>query len=272
MSTKIIAEIGINHNGDIDTAKKLIDVACVAGCDYVKFQKRSPDVCVPEEQKNNIKKTPWGEMTYLEYKHRLEFDKKEYDEISRYCKYRDIKWFASVWDEDSIDFMAKYTSTMKIPSALITKDNLLYHARDTSEYLMISTGMSNEEEVENAVKISNPNLIFHTNSAYPSPIEDLNLNYIDWLKEKYPEREIGYSGHEFGLIPTYASVVKGATWIERHITLERTMWGSDHMASVEPHGLIKLVKDIRSIELSMGTKSPRVVFDSELEKRKTLRG
>ena len=272
MNTKIIAEIGINHNGDVDIAKKLIDVACIAGCDYVKFQKRNPDICVPEEQKNVIKETPWGEMTYLEYKHRMEFGKEEYDEISRYCKSKEIKWFASVWDEDSIDFMSKYTSTMKIPSALITKDSLLYHARDNCKYLMISTGMSNEKEIENAVKISNPNLIFHTNSAYPSPIEDLNLNYIEWLKEKYPEREIGYSGHEFGLITTYASVVKGATWIERHITMERTMWGSDHMASVEPHGLIKLVKDIRSIELSMGTKSPRVVFDSEFDKRKTLRG
>ena len=272
MKTKIIAEIGINHNGDLNIAKKLIDVAVVAGCDYVKFQKRNPDVCVPEEQKNVMKDTPWGEMTYLEYKHRMEFNKDEYDVIDAYCKEKGIKWFASVWDEDSIDFMSKYTHIMKIPSALITQDNLLYHARERSKYLMISTGMSDEEEIEHAVKVSNPDLIFHTNSAYPSPIEDLNLNYILWLKEKYTDREIGYSGHEFGLIPTYASVVIGATWVERHITLERTMWGSDHMASVEPHGLIKLVKDIRSIEKSMGTKSPREVFDSELEKRQTLRG
>ena len=272
MNTKIIAEIGINHNGDLDTAKKLIDVACIAGCDYVKFQKRNPDVCVPEEQKNVMRQTPWGEMTYLEYKHKIEFGQREYDEIDRYCNSKNIKWFASVWDDDSIDFISRYTDIMKIPSALITRDNLLYNAREKSKYLMISTGMSNEEEIEHAVMISNPDLIFHTNSSYPSPIEDLNLNYIDWLKEKYPEREIGYSGHEFGLITTYASVVKGATWVERHITLERTMWGSDHMASVEPHGLIKLVKDIRSIESSMGTKSPRTVFDSEIEKRETLRG
>jgi len=160
----------------------------------------------------------------------------------------------------------------RIPSALITNDSLLYHAGNKSDYLMISTGMSDEEEIEHAVKISNPNLIFHTNSAYPSPIQDLNLNYIEWLKEKYPDKEIGYSGHEFGLITTYASVVKGATWVERHITLERTMWGSDHMASVEPHGLIKLVKDIRSIEDAMGIKGPRKVFESELVKRETLRG
>tara|TARA_Y100000034_G_C6862903_1_gene392924 strand:- start:98 stop:916 length:819 start_codon:yes stop_codon:yes gene_type:complete len=272
MKTKIVAEIGINHNGDINIAKKLIDAACLAGCDYVKFQKRNPDVCVPEDMKDTIRETPWGIMNYLEYKHRMEFDKNEYDVIDKYCKSKNIKWFASVWDEDSIDFMSRYTHIMKIPSALITHDNLLYHARERSKYLMISTGMSDEEEIEHAVKMSNPDLIFHTNSAYPSPIEDLNLNYIEWLNEKYPDKEVGYSGHEFGLIPTYVAVVKGARWVERHITLERTMWGSDHMASVEPHGLIKLVKDIRSIEISMGTKSPRKVYDSEIEKRETLRG
>ena len=272
MNTKIIAEIGINHNGCLDTAKKLIDVAVVAGCDYVKFQKRNPDVCVPDDQKDIIRETPWGEMSYLEYKHQIEFGHKEYDEINLYCKKKNIKWFASVWDEDSVNFMRNYTGIMKIPSALITNESLLYHAGDKSDYLMISTGMSDEEEIEYAVKISNPNLIFHTNSAYPSPIQDLNLNYIEWLKEKYPDKEIGYSGHEFGLITTYASVVKGATWVERHITLERTMWGSDHMASVEPHGLIKLVKDIRSIEDAMGIKGPRKVFESELVKRETLRG
>ena len=272
MKTKIIAEIGINHNGDIDIAKKLIDVAYLSGCDYVKFQKRNPDICVPDDMKDSVKETPWGIMSYLEYKHRMEFDRDEYDIIDRYCKSKGIKWFASVWDEDSIDFMSKYTDIMKIPSALITQDNLLYHAREKSRYLMVSTGMSDEEEIEHAVKISNPDLIFHTNSTYPSPIEELNLNYINWLKEKYPNKEIGYSGHEFGLVTTYAAVVKGAEWIERHITLERTMWGSDHMASVEPHGMIKLVKDIRSIEKSMGTKSPRKVYDSELEKREMLRG
>lgn len=272
MNTKIIGEIGINHNGDINIAKKLIDVASVAGCDYVKFQKRNPDVCVPEEQKNKIKETPWGTMTYLEYKHRMEFDHKEYDELFEYADYKKIGVFASVWDKDSVDFMKRYTDIMKIPSALITNDDLVFYTRDNANYMMISTGMSDEEEIEHAIRIGDPDLIFHTNSAYPSPVSDLNLNYIKWLNEKYPTKEIGYSGHEFGLVTTYAAVVMGASWIERHITLERTMWGSDHMASVEPHGLIKLVKDIRSIENSMGVKESRSVFDSELSKRETLRG
>ena len=269
---KVIGEIGINHNGDVDIAKKLIDVASVAGCDYVKFQKRNPDVCVPEEQKYKMRNTPWGEMTYLDYKYKLEFDSKQYDELFSYADSKGIGMFASVWDEDSVDFIRKYTSIMKIPSALITNDSLAYYARERSDYLMISTGMSTEEEIENAVHISDPDLIFHTNSTYPSPVNELNLNYIEWLNEKYNDREIGYSGHEYGLVPTYAAVVKGATWIERHITLDRTMWGSDQMASVEPHGLIKLVKDIRSIELSLGESGPRKVFDSELEKKNSLRG
>jgi|TARA_R110002072_G_scaffold287209_1_gene452493 N-acetylneuraminate synthase len=272
MKTKIIGEIGINHNGDINIAKKLIDVASIAGCDYVKFQKRNPDVCVPEEQKNKMRETPWGEMTYLEYKHRMEFEHEEYDELFKYAESKKIGIFASVWDKDSVDFMKRYTDIMKVPSALITNDDLVFYTRDNSNYMMISTGMSDEEEIEHAVKVGDPDLIFHTNSAYPSPVSDLNLNYIKWLNEKYPTKEIGYSGHEFGLVTTYAAVVMGASWVERHITLERTMWGSDHMASVEPHGLIKLVKDIRSIEDSMGVKESRSVFDSELSKRETLRG
>ena len=269
---KIIGEIGINHNGDVDSAKKLIDVASVAGCDYVKFQKRNPDVCVPDEQKYKMRNTPWGEMTYLDYKYKLEFDASQYDELFSYADSKGIGMFASVWDEDSVDFIRNYTSIMKVPSALITNDALMFYARERSDYLMISTGMSDEEEIENAVRISDPDLIFHTNSTYPSPVNELNLNYIEWLTEKYEGREIGYSGHEYGLVPTYAAVVKGATWVERHITLDRTMWGSDQVASVEPHGLIKLVKDIRNVELSLGESGPRKVSDSELEKKKALRG
>ena len=272
MQTKIIAEIGINHNGSVDIAKSLIDVAMIAGCDYVKFQKRNPDVCVPEEQKNKVKDTPWGKMTYLDYKWKTEFNRSQYSELFAYCKHRGIEMFASVWDEDSVEFMSEFTDVMKIPSALITNLDLVEHARKNCDYLMISTGMSTEEEIERCVERGDPNLIFHTNSSYPSPIEDLNLNYIDHLIEKYPNKEIGYSGHEFGLVPTYTAVVKGASWVERHITLDRTMWGSDQMASVEPHGVMKLVKDIRNIEASLGKGGRREVFDSELEKRKTLRG
>jgi len=258
----------------------LIDIACVSGCDYVKFQKRNPDVCVPENEKLKIKSTPWGEMTYIDYKHKIEFDENEYDEINRYCKEKNIGWFASVWDKDSIDFMSKYKTkiddneivVMKIPSALITNDELINYAREKSDYLMISTGMSTEEEIEKAVEISNPDLIFHTNSTYPTPVNELNLEYIKWLSEKYKKCEIGYSGHEFGLTTTFGAVILGAKWVERHITMDRTMWGSDQMASIEPTGLIKLVKGIRDLELSMGGYEPRKIYNGELSKRKTLRG
>ena len=270
--TKIIAEIGINHNGDIDIAKKLIDVAAVAGCDFVKFQKRNPDVCVPEDQKYKRRDTPWGNLMYLEYKYRMEFDHSQYDELFSYADSKGIGMFASVWDTDSVDFMRTYTSTMKVPSALITNNDLLFYARDRSDYLMISTGMSEEKEIENAVKVGNPDLIFHTNSTYPSPNNELNLNYINWLKEKYPSKEIGYSGHEYGLVPTFAAVALGASYVERHITLDRTMWGSDHLSSVEPMGLMKLVKGIRDIENALGEVAPRELFKSELEKKKALRG
>jgi len=281
MKTKIIGEIGINHNGSLEMTKKLIDVAVIAKCDYVKFQKRNPDVCVPKDEKNKIKSTPWGEMTYLEYKHKIEFGKEEYDEIDRYCREKKIGWFASVWDLGSVDFMSQYTTKfndeekimMKIPSALITNDELIKYAKEKSDYLMISTGMSTEEEIVKCINICEPDLIFHTNSTYPSPIDELNLGYIKWLTEKYPNKEIGYSGHEFGLTTTFAATTLGATWIERHITLDRSIWGSDQMASVEPSGLIKLIKGIRDIEIASGNGyGPREVIKSELSKRKTLRG
>jgi len=272
MSVKIIAEIGINHNGDIDICKKIIDSAVLSGCDYVKFQKRNPDICVPEDQKNKLKETPWGEMTYLEYKHKIEFGKEEYDEIDRYCKEKKIKWFASVWDKDSVDFMSQYSNVTKIPSALITNKKLCQYARKCFDYLIISTGMSTEKEIENCVKYCNPDVIMHTNSTYPSPINELNLNYITWLKNKF-KKEIGYSGHEFGLVTTFATIPLGVTWVERHITLDRTMWGSDQVASVEPSGLFKLIKGIRDIELALGQEGKeRTLFKSELAKMKTLRG
>jgi N-acetylneuraminate synthase len=276
MKTKIIAEIGINHNGDIEIAKQLILVAKAAGCDYVKFQKRNPDVCVPEEQKNVMRKTPWGEITYLEYKWRTEFGEKEYDEIDRFCKEIDIKWFASVWDKTSVDFMTKYKTdlgvVMKIPSALITDLELCEYAREKSDYLMVSTGMSTENEIRQCIKVCNPDVIMHTNSTYPCPVEELNLNYIGWLKNWYPEKEIGYSGHEYGLVTTFATIPMGITWVERHITLDRSMWGSDHSASIEPSGLFKLVKGIRDIENALSIPmGPRELFGGELSKMKSLR-
>lgn len=273
MKTQVIAEIGINHNGNVKIAKKLIMIAKSAGCDFVKFQKRNPDVCVPEDQKSKIRSTPWGDMTYLEYKYRVEFDEQTYAELIRFCDEIEIKLFASVWDTDSVDVMSRLDKSItKIPSALITDLELCKYARDKFDKLIISTGMSTEAEIEACIEACNPDVIMHTNSTYPCPTGELNLNYIHHLKSKYPDKEIGYSGHEYGLVTTYATIPMGATWIERHVTLDRSMWGSDHSASVEPSGLFKLVKGIRDIEdaLSIPAKD-RELFGGELAKMKSLR-
>lgn len=288
MKTKIIGEIGINYAYGNDSkeflnnAKKLIDVAVVAGCDYVKFQKRNPHICVPQEQKEKPKRVPWRkeETTYLQYKLDVEFGHDEYDEIDRYCKEKGIGWFASVWDKESVDFIANYSThyptqklakIMKIPSALITNLELCEYARSKCSHLIMSTGMSTEEQILLAIKSGDPKVVMHTNSTYPSPVDELNLDYITWLKHKHPNVEIGYSGHEFGLTTTVAATILGATWIERHITLDRTFWGSDQAASVEPLGLMKLIKGIRAIESARGGYGPREILSSELEKLKTLR-
>ena len=257
-SVYIIAEIGINHNGDLEIAKQLIDIAKVAGCDAVKFQKRNPDVCVPEHQKSIERDTPWGRMTYLDYKYKVEFGKKEYDIIDDYCKERKIDWSASPWDIDSLNFLNTYSLPfIKIPSALLTDIKLIKLAASTNKKIIISTGMSTMEEIDesvNAIKQENPNCdlaILHCNSSYPAPNADLNLNCIKTLKEKY-QCTVGYSGHEFGLTTTIASVCMGAKVIERHITLDRTMWGTDQMCSVEPQGLIKLVRGINELSVALG--------------------
>jgi len=263
-STYIIAEIGINHNGSLDIAKKLIDVAIVAGCDSVKFQKRNPDVCVPEHQKSVMRDTPWGEMTYLDYKYKVEFGKKEYDEIDRYCKERDIQWSASSWDLDSLEFLNQYDIPyIKIPSAMLTNYSLLRGASFTKKRIILSTGMSTIDEIDNAVKIIKDTdfALLHCNSSYPAPNEELNLNCIKTLKDRYG-CEVGYSGHEYGLSTTMACIYLGATIIERHITLDRTMWGTDQSCSVEPQGLFKVVKGIRELELAFGD-GKKVVTNSE---------
>jgi N-acetylneuraminate synthase len=268
----IIAEAGISHNGDINIAKKMISLAAFAGCKYVKFQKRDPDISTPEHQKSVMKKTPWGEMTYLEYKKIIEFGYGEYLQLFEHARLNNVEMFASVWDKPSVDFMAQFTTIAKIPSAHLTNHDLCEYARNKFKTLMLSTGMSNEDEILISIKYCNPDIIFHTNSSYPSSVSELNLNYITHLKRIYPNKEIGYSGHEFGLATTFAAVALGATWIERHITLDRTMWGSDQLSSVEPTGLIKLVKGINDVEASLGKDIPREVYESELEKRKSLRG
>lgn len=287
MKTIVIGEIGINHNADLNIAKKLIDISAFAGCKYVKLQKRNPDVCVPEDQKNKIRQTPWGEMTYLEYKYKMEFDMKQYNELVSYANSKEISLFSSVWDKDSVDFLTNFTTkttdfniptykntigiVMKIPSALITNLDLIKYARKKSDVLLMSTGMSTEKQIIEAVKTGDPDIIFHTNSTYPCPVDELNLSYITWLKEKYPNKIIGYSGHEYGLITTYAALMLGATVIERHITLDKSMWGSDQHSSLSPDGLIKLCKGIKDIESSLGGYGPREILGGELNKLKSLR-
>lgn len=272
----VIAEIGINHNGSLEIAKQLIDIAKVAGCDVVKFQKRNPDVCVPEHQKKIMRDTPWGKMTYLDYKYKVEFNKSDYDEIDEYCKSKDIHWSASPWDIDSLNFLIEYDIPfIKIPSALLTNLELIKESAKKSKELIISTGMSTLEEVDlavDAIKNANSNCkysILHCNSTYPAPIEDLNLKCIQTLEKKY-NCPVGYSGHEFGLTTTIASICMGATIIERHITLDRTMWGTDQMCSVEPQGLIKLVRGIKELSLAIGDGEKRVT-EKEKEIRKKLR-
>ena len=269
---KIIAEIGINHNGSIEECKKMMMLAKVSGCDYAKIQKRNPDVCVPEHQKSVMRQTPWGEMTYLEYKHRIEFNEEQIKELCDFAKEIDIEFFASVWDLDSVELMAKYTKIVKLGSPVINDIDLLKATREAFDFVIMSTGMSTEEEIEKAVESCNPDVIMHTNSTYPCPEEELNLRYIEWLKTKYPTKSIGYSGHEYRLATTTAAVALGAEWVERHITMDRDTWGSDHKSSVEPAGLFSLVLDIRAVEKSRKYEpQSRIQFEGENAKKKTLR-
>jgi N-acetylneuraminate synthase len=284
MRTYVIAEIGINHNGDLNIAKRLIDIAAAAGCDSVKFQKRNPDVCVPEDEKSKIRETPWGKMTYLEYKYKVEFGKEEYDEIDVYCKERNIDWSASPWDLDSLEFLLQYDIPyIKIPSAMLTNDELLLAARDTGKKVILSTGMSTREEIDHAVVLLKSTIVvepyyekagnfvlLHCNSTYPAPIDELNLSAIKTLKDRY-NCEVGYSGHEFRLSTSVAATYLGASVIERHITLDRSMWGSDQLSSVEPQGLFKLMSGIRELELARGDGEIKVT-ESEKKVRKHLRG
>ena len=272
MKTNFIAEIGINHNGDINIAKKLISLASISGCKYVKIQKRNPDKCVPEHQKDKIKTTPWGEMSYLEYKKKIELNMEQVKELNNYSKSLGVTFFASVWDKDSVDNMKSITNIGKIPSALINDIELCKYARSNFDILIISTGMSTEEEIEDCVRECSPNIIMHSNSTYPCPVEDLNLRYIQHLQSKYPNIEIGYSGHEYCLPTTYAAVALGATWIERHITLDRDMWGSDQKSSIEPSGLFHMTSSIENIEKAMEyPPGKRILFEKELLKKNSLR-
>lgn len=273
MSVKIIAEIGINHNGSIDIAKKLIDVAAFAGCDAVKFQKRTIEEVYTKEALDKYRESPWG-TTNRDQKNGLEFGEKEYDEIDAYCKEKGIQWFASAWDVNSQLFLRKYDLKYnKVASAMLTVVPLLKAIAEEGKYTFISTGMSTLDEISKAIEIFNnahcPFELMHTVSTYPMKDEDANLKMIQTLADKY-KCKVGYSGHEAGLQISLAAVAMGATSIERHITIDRTMYGSDQSASVEPGGLIRLVRDIRIIEKAMGT-GVKVVTEKENAVKESLR-
>jgi len=269
----VIGEIGINHNGDVNIAKKIIAGAKHSGADAVKFQKRTPEVCVHKDQWNIERDTPWGRMTYIDYRHKIEFGEKEYSEIDKYCKEIGITWFASCWDEPSVDFIEKYDPPLyKTASASLTDLSLLKKINKLNRPVIMSTGMSTMEEIEKAISIMNQKnlLISHTTSSYPCKNEELNLKMIKTLKNKYKNIPIGYSGHEVGLAPTWAAVALGACFIERHITLDRAMWGTDQAASVEIGGMERLISNIRDIELALGD-GVKKVYDSELFQIEKLR-
>ncbi len=270
--TYIVAEIGINHNGSVETAKQLIKSAFEAGVDAVKFQKRTPEICVPDHQKSQMRDTPWGYISYLEYRHKVEFNREQYQEIDDYCRKLGIDWLASAWDIPSLDFIEAFNPPAhKVPSALLTDHKLLRALNATGKPVILSTGMSTMEEIDSAVALLDMDrlLVCHTTSSYPCPPEELNLRMIPTLKQKL-SCPIGYSGHEVGLVPSALAVAMGASLVERHVTLDRAMWGSDQAASVEPHGVRTLVKYIRVTEKSLGD-GEKKVYESEQSSLKKLR-
>lgn len=274
MSTFIIAEIGINHNGNMNIAKKLIDAAVVAGCDAVKFQKRTIDKVYSKELLDSPRQSPWGD-TQRAQKEGLEFSERDYDEIDKYCKLKGIEWYASAWDVNSQEFLKKYNCKYnKIASALLTNTLLLETVAKENKYTFIATGMSTYEEIDYAVKIFEkykcPYELMHCNSSYPMPIEDANLKIIEKLRTRYGCK-VGYSGHEQGTLVSMCAVAMGATSIERHITLNQSMYGSDQKASMEPYELCDLVRNIRDIEKIMGT-GEKVLTDTEAAVKEKLRG
>jgi N-acetylneuraminate synthase len=268
----IIAEIGINHNGSLDFARQMILAAHTAGVDAVKFQKRTPELCVPEHQRNQMRETPWGYITYLDYRYKVEFGQEDYQEIDRYCKELGIAWLASSWDIPSVEFMEQFNPPAhKIPSALLTDHALLRAYRATGRPLILSTGMSTLEEIKESVALlGEENLILcHTTSSYPCPPDELNLRMVQTLRGMF-NCPVGYSGHEVGLVPSAVAVALGACLVERHITLDRAMWGSDQSASVEPQGIERLVKYIRVTEQALGD-GVKQVYDSEKSSLSKLR-
>ena len=270
--TYVIAEIGINHNGDVEIAEKMIRAAKEAGVDAVKFQKRTPLLCVPPEERSRMRETPWGYITYLEYREHVEFGQQEYARIDALCKELGMDWFASVWDEEAIDFLEQFNPiAYKVPSASLTDNGLIDKLNSTGRPIIISTGMSTMEQIRASVAHFDIDrlAITHATSAYPCDPRELNLRMVETLTKEF-DCPIGYSGHEVGLIPSVVAVGLGASIVERHFTLDRSMWGTDQSASVEPGGMERLVKYIRVTEQALGD-GVKKVYDSELSSLKKLR-
>lgn len=269
----VIAEIGLNHNGDVELAKRLIDVAAAAGANAVKFQKRTPEISTPEHMRDTPRETPWGTMTYLEYRYRVEFDRDQYIEVGDYATLQGLDWFASPWDVPSVEFLEDLgVVAHKVASASVTDLELLEALRATGKPIILSTGMSTIEQIDTALDVLGTDrvVLLHATSTYPMEPEEANLKVISSLRDRYAGIPVGYSGHERGLQISLAAVALGAVAVERHITLDRTMWGSDHAASLEPTGLEHLVRDIRVIETALGDGVKRV-FPGELAPMAKLR-
>lgn len=273
-----VGEIGINHNGSIENAKKLIDMANLCEIDAIKFQKRTPEICVPDHKKNEIRETPWGDITYLEYKKKIEFGEEEYKQIDEYCRTKNTIWYASPWDLPSVDFLEQFkVPCYKIASAKLTDRELLEKVSKLNKPIFLALGMSTAEEIDKAIKVlkNNDLVLMHCNSSYPAPDNELNLNFIKTLKTKYPDHIIGYSGHELGISASLIAAELGAKVIERHITLDRAMWGTDQAASIEYSGLRRLIRDLRKLEVWKGdgvkkvSKAERIVRD-KLRDKNTL--
>ena len=272
----LIAEIGINHNGDLQIAKRLIDAAFACRWNAVKFQKRVPEIAVPEAQKSVMRDTPWGRMTYLEYKKRIEFGQEEYDYIDRYCREKPIDWTASPWDIPSLRFLLQYdVPFIKIASATLTNDEILTEAAESGKVIVLSTGMSTMAEIDHAAELLEKHadgnyILMHTNSTYPADHLDLNLSMITTLRERYGCL-VGYSGHEADLEPSVVAGVLGAVMIERHVTISHELWGTDQKASLEVPAMVMLAGRIRNVHGMMGT-GEKVLSEGELAVRKKLRG
>ena len=268
----VIAEIGINHNGDVDIAIELMHLAKRAGCDAVKFQKRTPSLCVPLDQQSKVRETPWGDMSYLAYKERIESGSTEYEILASEAKQLGMTWFASPWDVPSLEFLIAHGCPLvKIASASVTDEDLLKAVAESTLPTILSTGMSTLEEIDGAVSKlrDNPLILMHATSTYPCPPEEANLRCMNTLRERYG-LPVGYSGHEHGIQISVAAVALGAVAVERHITLNRAMWGTDQAASLGPRGIETLVRDIRVLESALGDGTKRI-FPGEVEPRRRLR-